>query len=179
MSQPGSSPAAFIGLGSNLGDREQNLATARGLIQSNAGRVVQASPIYESEPSGYADQPWFLNQVIQIEEEHPAGPRPLLEKLLAIEREMGRERKRKYGPRNIDLDLLLYGDVVEGWIKSEQVADDRRSLIVPHPRLHQRRFVLVALNDIARRLVHPVLAREVQELLSSTTDRLEVRPFVR
>lgn len=116
----------FVGLGSNLGDREQTIRAAAALLGPH-----RLSPIVETEPWGYADQPRFLNAVAELETE--LSPRELLDRLLAIERELGRVREGpRYGPRTIDLDLLLYGDEVI----------DEPGLAVPHPRLADRLFVL-------------------------------------
>ena len=117
---------AYVGLGSNLGDREGTILAAAGRLGPH-----RLSPIVETEPWGYADQPRFLNAVAALETELP--PRALLDRLLEVERELGRVRERpRYGPRTIDLDLLLYGDAVI----------DEPGLTVPHPRLAERLFVL-------------------------------------
>jgi 2-amino-4-hydroxy-6-hydroxymethyldihydropteridine diphosphokinase len=124
---------AYVGLGSNLGDREATIRRAAVLIDAR-----RLSTIRETEPWGYADQPRFLNAVAELETS--LGPRPLLEQLLAVERELGRERTgRRWGPRTIDLDLLLYGDL----------AVDEPELTVPHPRLAERLFVLEPLAELA------------------------------
>jgi len=140
-------PTAYIGLGSNLGDREERLAAAVRLLQESPGvDVVRRSPIYETTPWGpVPDQPDFLNAVCAIAT--TLAPRPLLERLLAIEAALGRERRGSPGPRTVDLDLLLYDDRVI----------DEDGLKVPHPRLHLRAFVLVPLCDLAPDYVHPVL----------------------
>jgi 2-amino-4-hydroxy-6-hydroxymethyldihydropteridine diphosphokinase len=131
---------AYVGLGANLGDREKSIRSAAALI--GAGRL---STIRETEPWGYADQPPFLNAVAELDTE--LGARKLLEALLQVERKLGRERGTgpRYGPRVIDLDLLLYG---EGTI-------DEPGLTVPHPRLHERRFVLEPLDELDPGLVVP------------------------
>jgi 2-amino-4-hydroxy-6-hydroxymethyldihydropteridine diphosphokinase len=117
---------AYVGLGSNLGDREGTILAAAGRLGPH-----RLSPIVETEPWGYADQPRFLNAVAALETELP--PRALLDRLLEVERELGRVREGpRYGPRTIDLDLLLYGDAVI----------DEPGLTVPHPRLAERLFVL-------------------------------------
>lgn len=139
---------AYVALGSNLGDREATIRRAAAAI--GARRV---SSIRETEPWGYADQPRFLNAVAEIETE--LGPRELLERLLAVERELGRERTGpRYGPRTIDLDLLVHGDAA--------VAEP--GLEVPHPRLAERLFVLEPLAELAPDLEIPGAGR-VQELL--------------
>jgi 2-amino-4-hydroxy-6-hydroxymethyldihydropteridine diphosphokinase len=130
---------AYIGLGSNLGDREQSIRRAAELI--GARRV---STIRETEPWGIEDQPFFLNAVAELETDLP--PRRLLDRLLVVERKLGRTRdSARFGPRTIDLDLLLYGD--------ESI--DRPGLQVPHPRLHERRFVLEPLAELEPSLVVP------------------------
>jgi 2-amino-4-hydroxy-6-hydroxymethyldihydropteridine diphosphokinase len=124
---------AFVGLGSNLGDRRRLIRDA-----AEAIGAVRLSPVIETEPWGYADQPRFLNAVAELETE--ATPRELLDLLLEVERRLGRTREGpRYGPRTIDLDLLLYGDDVV----------DEPGLQVPHPRLHERRFVLEPLAALA------------------------------
>ena len=131
---------AYVGLGSNLGDREQAIRSA-----ADAIGATRLSTIRETEPWGYADQPNFLNAVADVETE--LGPRELLEALLDVEQRLGRERGTapRYGPRTIDLDLLLYGD--------ETV--DEPGLTVPHPHLHERRFVLEPLSELEPDLVVP------------------------
>ncbi len=130
---------AYVGLGANLGDREAAIRRAVELL--GAGRL---STLRETEPWGYADQPRFLNAVAELETEEE--PRALLERLLAIERELGRLRAGpRYGPRTIDLDLLLYGDLEL----------DEPGLTVPHPLLHEREFVLEPLAELAPELVVP------------------------
>jgi 2-amino-4-hydroxy-6-hydroxymethyldihydropteridine diphosphokinase len=135
---------AFIGIGSNLGDREQNLARAIELLSAEDGiDVVAVSEIRETEPVGPVAQGPFLNGVVRIETE--LGPRELLDRLLAVEQRLGRVRRERFGPRTIDLDLLLYGDVVV----------EEPGLTVPHPRLHERRFALEPLSDLAPGLEIP------------------------
>jgi 2-amino-4-hydroxy-6-hydroxymethyldihydropteridine diphosphokinase len=155
---------AYIGLGSNLGDRAANLLLAlRGLINSGLP-VSRVSRIYETEPVGTIPQPDFLNMVCEL---HGALPRPheLMAALLRLELELGRTREMLRGPRTIDLDLLFYDDEV----------CDSSNLHLPHPRLHQRRFVLEPLAELAPALVHPTQHRTVGELLSSLDDRESVK----
>ncbi len=140
---------AYVGLGANLGDREATIRRAAELIGAR-----RLSTIRETEPWGYADQPRFLNAVAEVETE--LGPRAFLERLLAVERELGRERTGpRYGPRTIDLDLLLHGDATVS----------EPGLEVPHPRLAERLFVLEPLAELAPR-THVPGAEEVQQLLS-------------
>ena len=137
---------AYIGLGTNLGDRETNLDRAIELLDRDDIRVLRTSRFRETEPVGYAAQPPFLNAAVLIETS--LAPRELLDRLLAIERELGRVRRGpRFGPRTIDLDLLLYG---------ERVIDEP-GLTVPHPRLHERRFVLEPLQELDAGLVVPAL----------------------
>jgi 2-amino-4-hydroxy-6-hydroxymethyldihydropteridine diphosphokinase len=128
---------AFIGIGSNLGDREDNLTRAVELLSAEGGiEVVAVSEIRETEPVGPVEQGPFLNGAIRVETD--LAPRELLERLLAVEQRLGRVRRERYGPRTIDLDLLLYGDELV----------DEPGLTVPHPRLHKRRFALEPLSDL-------------------------------
>jgi len=138
-------PRAYVGLGSNMGDRERLLWGAVHMLAFNTEvEVVAVSAIRETEPVGIADQPPFLNGVVAIDTE--LGPRALLDLLLSIELELGRTRDGpRFGPRTIDLDVLLYGDEVV----------DEPGLIVPHPRLHERRFVLEPLAELDPELVVP------------------------
>jgi 2-amino-4-hydroxy-6-hydroxymethyldihydropteridine diphosphokinase len=142
---------AYVGLGSNLGDREQTIRQAAARIGA-----TRLSEIRETEPWGYADQPHFLNAVAEVETE--LGARELLDFLLDVERDLGRERGsgQRYGPRTIDLDLLLYG----------AEAIDEPGLTVPHPRLHERGFVLEPLVELDSALVVPGRGT-VAELLSA------------
>lgn len=146
---------AYIGVGSNLGDAARNCELAvRALSADPESRLAEVSPFYRTEPMGKKDQGWFVNAAVALETHRP--PRELLDFLQTIEREMGRERREKWGPRIIDLDLLFYGDQV---IQME-------GLTVPHPRLHERRFVLTPLHDIAPNLRHPLLGKTISALLS-------------
>lgn len=135
---------AFVGIGSNLGDREAHLARAIELLSAEDGIEVSAvSEIRETEPVGPVEQGSFLNGAVQVGTE--LAPRELLDRLLGIEQRMGRVRRERYGPRTIDLDLLLYGDEVV----------DEPGLIVPHPRLKERRFALEPLSDLDPSLTIP------------------------
>ena len=143
----------YLALGTNLGDREANLRQAKELL---APKVVieMESAIYITPPWGYTDQPEFLNQVIKVKT--CLNPRKLLKALKAIENIMGREKTIRYGPRLIDLDILFYGQRVV----------QKKNLCIPHPRLHERAFVLVPLGEIAPDFLHPLLKVRVQDLLS-------------
>jgi 2-amino-4-hydroxy-6-hydroxymethyldihydropteridine diphosphokinase len=135
---------AFVGIGSNLGDREAHLSRAIELLSAEDGiEVSGVSQIRETEPVGPVEQGPFLNGAARLETE--LAPRDLLDRLLGIEQQMGRVRRERYGPRTIDLDLLLYGDEVV----------DEPGLIVPHPRLKERRFALEPLSDLDPSLTIP------------------------
>ena len=140
---------AYVGLGSNLGDREATIRAAIAALPD----VVAVSELRETEPVGVVDQPRFLNGAARLETQLSA--RELLDRLLAVERELGRERRERWGPRTIDLDLLLYG--------SESIAEP--GLTVPHPRLHERRFALEPLAELHSELVVPGRGR-VRDLLA-------------
>ena len=151
-------PRVFVALGSNLGDREANLARALLRIDDELG-LVACSTFVETDPVGVTDQPRFLNAVAELRTDVP--PRELLERLLEIERELGRDRSNqaRWGPRTIDLDLLLYGD--------EKI--DEPGLTVPHPRLAERRFVLEPLHELDPDLALPD-GRRVRDLLRSAVE---------
>lgn len=151
---------AYIALGSNLGRKRDNIARAIQLIAALPGvKIIKSSSLYETEPWGKTDQDNFLNQVIAVETSlHPAE---LLRELQNIEIKMGRQRKEKWGPRIIDLDILLYGN---------EVMDDPH-LTIPHPHLRQRLFVLVPLAEIGADLQFPEDGATVEEVLSSVLVR--------
>ncbi len=142
----------YIALGTNLGDREANLRSAISALQQEVV-VLAESKIYETEPFGYLDQTDFLNQVIKIRTDLP--PEELLTFMKKLEVEMGRIPTFRDGPRKIDLDILFYGDMIL----------DLPHLVIPHPRLHERAFVLIPLADVAPNLLHPFLDQTVVALL--------------
>jgi len=149
---------AYVGLGSNLGDRERNLRSALHLVDAEDVRVLAISKFLETDPVGYVNQPRFLNGAALVETDLSAPE--LLERLLAVERSLGRERTGpRFGPRTIDLDLLLYGD--------ETI--DQPGLTVPHPRLAERRFVLEPLAELEPGLALPD-GRRVRDLLTSAVE---------
>lgn len=155
----------YLQLGTNLGDRLDNLKRATAAIGEYCGMITDRSPIYETAAWGRTDQPDFLNQVLAVDT--GLAPRELLATVLSIERRMGRRRIERWGSRTIDIDILYYGRLV--------VATP--NLVLPHPWLHERRFVLVPLVDLAPTLVHPVLGRSNAELLAALPDAGEVRPY--
>jgi 2-amino-4-hydroxy-6-hydroxymethyldihydropteridine diphosphokinase len=141
----------YLSLGSNLGDRAANLRTAIAQLAS-LGEAVAVSSFYETEPVELTAQPWFLNCVVKLDTEKM--PRQLIAGILALEQGMGRQRKQKNGPRIIDIDILLFGTSII----------EIPSLTVPHPKLHERRFVLEPLTEIAPEARHPIFRRTVREL---------------
>jgi 2-amino-4-hydroxy-6-hydroxymethyldihydropteridine diphosphokinase len=149
----------YIALGSNLGDRVENLLLARERIVSPHVRLSRASSIYETAPREVLDQPWFLNQVVAAET--TLFPRQLLARLLRIEQEMGRRRTMDKGPRVIDLDILLFGDAVI----------HAAGLEIPHPRMAERRFVLEPLAELAPALRPPRSRDTVRDMLAHVMDQ--------
>ena len=156
----------YLSLGSNIGDREKNIARAIGALDARGLRVMGQSSLYETEPLEIRDQAWFLNCAIAIETE--LAPQPLMAILLEIEREMGRDRRVPKGPRLIDIDILLYG--------SKVVREP--GLEIPHPRMAERKFVLVPLAEIAGEANHPVSMMTIAEMLEATADRSEVKKWI-
>ena len=155
----------YLSLGSNIGERAENIARAVAALAALGVRVVKRSALYETEPVEFLAQDWFLNGVVEVETE--LSPGELMRALLEIERAMGRERVLPKGPRIIDMDILLNGSLLV------READ----LEIPHPRMAERRFVLVPLTEIAPSARHPVLKKSVAELLAVTPDGSEVRPW--
>jgi 2-amino-4-hydroxy-6-hydroxymethyldihydropteridine diphosphokinase len=153
---------AYLSLGSNLEDRAANLRAALARLDG-AGRVLAASALYETQPVDVPDQPWFLNCVASIETD--MTPRELLNLALQVEAEMGRLRMRKKGPRKIDIDIVLFGDRIV----------DEPGLKIPHPAMHQRRFVLEPLAEIAPEARHPELGKTARELLAELAGGQTVR----
>jgi 2-amino-4-hydroxy-6-hydroxymethyldihydropteridine diphosphokinase len=162
----------YLSLGSNLGDRAENIARAIDALSAHGVRVTKRSALYETEPVNVRGGGWFLNSAIEAETE--LMPRQLMQALLVVERALGRARRPEAEsgqdlkePRTIDIDILLFGSSVV----------DGPGLTIPHPRMAERRFVLAPLAEIAPGVRHPVLQQTIAELLAGTADRSQVRPW--
>src|ERR1700682_466348 len=145
----------YLGLGSNVGDRERNLAAALAQLAGPALRILRVSSTYETEPVDYTGQRWFLNLVVEAETD--LFPMQLLARIVKIERALGRVRTVPKGPRTLDIDILLYGRAV---IRSAR-------LEIPHPRMGERRFVLAPLAELAPGLRHPLTRKTIREMLDA------------
>ncbi|MEO6169199.1 MAG: 2-amino-4-hydroxy-6-hydroxymethyldihydropteridine diphosphokinase [Chitinophagales bacterium] len=154
---------AYLLLGTNVGDRQQHLQHGLEKIKTTAGDFQQVSSVYETEPWGVVNQDDYLNMVVEIKTFF--SPEELFKQLKAIETAEGRTDATKYAPRTLDIDVLFYDDLV---LESEY-------LIIPHPRLHLRRFVLKPLEEIAASLIHPLLGKSIRELLKECGDYKNVR----
>jgi len=153
----------FLGLGTNMGDRAENLSKAVQCIEIDIGSVLKTSSIFETEPWGFHSEEQFLNMVVKVETE--LTPPGLMEKILSIETLLGRKRKEKqYVSRIIDIDILLYEDQII----------DAENLKIPHPLLHERKFVLEPLCEIEADMVHPVLGKNIRDLLTDCKDKSEI-----
>lgn len=155
----------FLLLGGNMGDRLKYLEGAVKQIDSQIGRVISVSGVFQTQSWGKTDEPDYLNQAVKVSTDKPA--RQVLELALAIERELGRERKEKWGSRTIDIDILLYGDAII----------NEPDLVVPHPGLPLRRFALEPLSEIGGNFVHPVLRKTINDLKNEVSDGLIVKKF--
>lgn len=160
----------FLLLGSNLGDREGNLLKACAGISKRIGNIINRSSLYETEPWGFEDSTWFYNQALEIETE--LSPERILAEIHGIETELGRTREAtscysgcscstEYSSRTIDIDILFYGAKIH-------FTED---LMIPHPRLHERMFTLLPLDEIAPGFIHPVYRKPISELLEHCTDK--------
>jgi 2-amino-4-hydroxy-6-hydroxymethyldihydropteridine diphosphokinase len=156
-------PTVYLALGSNIGNREENLRRANVFVSDSGISIKKASSIYETEPVDYLDQDWFFNAVLEAETNLEALS--LLKVLRGIEQAMGGKKAFAKGPRLIDLDILLYGDK----------SIDTPELQIPHPRMLDRKFVLIPLAEIAPGLRHPSWAANVSDILANSSDRSEVR----
>jgi len=156
---------AYLLIGGNLGNRFQNLTRAIEAIH-RYGHIAAISAVYETAAWGVEDQPAFLNQVIELHTD--LAPQPLMTQLLAIEHTLGRVRDQKFGPRLIDIDILLLNNEVI----------NTASLTVPHPALHLRRFALTPLAELAGNKLHPVFNKTITQLLEACTDKLDVKKIM-
>lgn len=156
---------AYLLTGGNLGEREKNLATAKEYIHLQCGKIISASALYETAAWGKTDQPAFLNQALEIQTSLNA--RQLMRRILKIEKLMGRERKEKYGPRVIDIDMLLFNNEIHNY----------PLLKLPHPEMQNRRFALLPLAEIASDIIHPVLNKPIKKLLEECADGLPVKKY--
>lgn len=148
-------PIAYLGIGSNLGERRNNCLIALRLLAEKGVIIRKASSFYETEPWGIKEQPDFINMAAEVETDLP--PDELLKVIKGIEREMGRKETFRWGPRIIDIDILLYNDMIY----------ESEDLRIPHPLMHEREFVLEPLSEIAPERVHPLLKKTIIELLRS------------
>jgi 2-amino-4-hydroxy-6-hydroxymethyldihydropteridine diphosphokinase len=156
----------YLSLGSNVGNREDHLRDAIKRLQTNR-RLVAVSSFYETEPVDVTHQAWFLNCVVALETTE--SPEQVMAAILEIEQEMGRQRIQRKGPRTIDIDILLFGDNIL----------DSPALIIPHPAMHERRFVLQPLAEIAPGARHPLQNKTAQQLLDGLSAGQEVRRYPR
>lgn len=156
------SHTAFLSLGSNLGDRAANIERALARLDAAGVRIIRRSSLYKTEPVEFTAQGWFLNLAVEVET--ALMPRQLLHAIRRVEQEMGRRRIVRAGPRVLDIDILLYGTSIVRTAELE----------IPHPRMAERRFVLVPMAELAPGLRHPVLKLTMLELLAATQDRSQV-----
>jgi len=155
----------YLLTGGNVGNREQYLQESARLIEAACGKIMRRSALYETAAWGKTDQAAFLNQALELAT--LLAPGHLMQQLLLIEQKAGRKRMEKYGPRTIDIDILLFNHAI---IQSELVT-------VPHPQMANRRFVLEPLNEIAADYIHPVLKKNIWQLLRDCPDPLPVKKF--
>jgi 2-amino-4-hydroxy-6-hydroxymethyldihydropteridine diphosphokinase len=156
---------AYLLMGGNVGDSKKSLLEAAGILEAECGTIVRKSSIYNTAPWGKTDQQNFLNQALLLNTK--LSPKELMRNILLIEEKMGRQRLEKNGPRVIDIDILFYNDLVL----------EDHLLTIPHPALHYRRFALIPLAEIAPTFIHPVLKKDIQQLLLDCADHLEVSLF--
>jgi 2-amino-4-hydroxy-6-hydroxymethyldihydropteridine diphosphokinase len=157
---------AYLLTGGNMGDRDQQLALARELIDQHCGTIVNSSSLYETAAWGITEQPAFLNQALELDT--TLNSRQLIRHILKVEKKMGRIRAEKYGPRIIDIDILLFNDEIHNY----------SFLKLPHPEMQNRRFALLPLSEIAAGVIHPVFQKSIARLLEECPDTLEVKKIV-
>jgi len=157
---------AYLLTGGNIGNRKAMLQQAIQLLNEYCGKVTAESSLYETAAWGNTDQSAFLNQALELET--GLNARQLIRKILKVEKLMGRERKEKYGPRIIDIDILLFNDETH----------DIPFLKLPHPEMQNRRFALTPLAEIAPDIIHPVLKKSIKQLLADCPDKLEVKKII-
>lgn len=157
---------AYIGIGTNLGDKEKNIKNAVRLLKEKC-EIIKSSPLYKTEPVGFKNQDWFINCVIEARTK--LAPYELLHFLKDIEKSMGRAKAIKYGPRIIDLDILYYGDLI---LKE-------KNLTIPHPRMHKRLFILAPLVDISPDFIHPKLKKGIKALIADLKQPEKVELYSR
>ncbi len=149
----------FLGIGSNIGDASANcVAAVKGISDVDGVRALRCSSLYKTQPVGFEEQDWFVNGVVEIRT--MLDPRALMDAMQGVEKKMGRHRGEKWGPRIIDIDILLY----------DQLVLDEKDLVIPHAELHKRRFVLVPLNEIAPCAIHPAFGISAHGLLDRLQD---------
>lgn len=156
----------FLGLGSNKGDKKAHINKAINDIETKIGKTTQRSSLYKTAAWGKTDQSYFINQVIEIRTE--IAPIDLLDTVLSIERKQGRVRKEKWGARSIDIDILFY----------DRAIVELPRLVIPHPFISERRFVLTPMHELAPDFQHPVLERSIAELLADCPDTLPVEKLL-
>ncbi len=155
----------FISLGSNLGDKKRNLAQAVSLLEENGIKILKKSSLYETSPVGFPQQPWFLNQVLEVKTDFP--PEFFLRVAKRIEKIIGRLPTVAKGPRCIDIDILLAENMI---MKSKE-------LQIPHPELEKRKFVLIPLMEMAPEIIHPILQKKIEDLWRECKDSSDVHIF--
>ena len=156
---------AYLLTGGNMGNREENLAKARELVGEQCGTVSKVSSVYETAAWGMTEQPAFLNQALELQTNLNA--RQLIRRILKVEKQMGRVREEKYGPRIIDIDILLFN----------QEKHNYHFLKLPHPEMQNRRFALLPLSEIAAQEIHPVFNKTISTLLAGCKDELDVKKY--